>query len=96
MPGPRKAREEAHLAVRGEKILEITRRYIEEECDEKGKVLRGALSESQERGLVKLQRRVKEGEVVLRTTDKSKKMCASDLTINWAKSIIIDTHIILL
>ena len=38
-------------------------------------MLRGALSESQERGVVKLQRRVKEGEVVLRTTDKSKKMC---------------------
>ena len=37
MPGPRKAREEAYLAVRGDKILETTRKYIEQECDEKGK-----------------------------------------------------------
>ena len=75
MPDPRPAREEAHLSVRTEKTLEIARKLLEGNCDSEGMLLRGGLPPETERGLKKLQKRVKEGEIIVRTTDKSKKLC---------------------
>ena len=74
MPEPRPAKEEAHLQVRTEKTLKIAREYMEKNCDKDGKLLRGGFPKELEKGVEKLQKRIRDGEIVVRTTDKSKRL----------------------
>ena len=77
MPEAMTAKEEAKLALRTDKTLEVSRKYIEKNCDEEGRPLRGGLSKEMARGVEKLQERIKNWEIVVRTTDKSKRLCLS-------------------
>ena len=77
MPDPRSAKEEAEIAVRTSKTMEIVKQYRRDHCDEEGRPVRAVIQPELQRGIKKLQRRVKEGEIVVRTTDKSKKLCIS-------------------
>ena len=48
---------------------------MEKKCDREGRIERGGFSREMERGIKKLQDRAKRGEIVIRTTDKSKRLC---------------------
>ena len=75
LPQPRPAREEAELMVRTERLERIVSKYMEENCNEKGEIIETNITNQQKRGLKKLLKRVKEGEIVVTTTDKSGKLC---------------------
>ena len=77
MPDPRPAREEALLAVRTDKLMKVVQEYIKENCDDEGNIKEGNLPAAQERGLKKLLKRICDKEVVVRPTDKSKKLCVN-------------------
>ena len=72
MPDAMTAKEVTRISIRSDKTMEIGRKYVEKKCDEEGRVKRGGFSREMERGIKKLQERAKKGEIVIRTTDKSK------------------------
>jgi hypothetical protein len=49
-----------------------------EHCDKDGNIKKGTLTEEQARGLKKLAKRVKEGEIVITRTDKSERLFVSN------------------
>ena len=49
-----------------------------EHCDKDGNIEKGTLTEDQARGLKKLAKRVKEGEIVITRTDKSERLFVSN------------------
>ena len=53
------------------------RKMHESGCDDKGNQKKSNLSNSQKRGIEKLKKRIKNGEVVISTTDKSGKLTVS-------------------
>ena len=77
MPNPMTAKEETRISVRTDKTMEISRKYVEKHCNEEGRPMQGGFTKEMERGIQKLQERVKQGEIVIRTTDKSKRLCIS-------------------
>ena len=58
--------EEAKLEVQRNMWMKVYREYMEENCDKDG-----ILTEQQKRGLKKLSKRIKDGEIVVTKTDKS-------------------------
>merc|ERR1711888_418983 len=70
-------KEESRLIVRTDKTIEVGKKYMEKNCDREGKPLRGGFTPDLERGIQKITERVKSGEVIVRPTDKSKRLCMS-------------------
>ena len=60
MPDARPANEEAELLVRCSRLEGVFKKYMESNCDEKGNLLEGNLTQQEKRGLKKLLKRVKE------------------------------------
>ena len=79
LPDPRPAREEAELMVRSQRMEEVMRRYMKEKCNDKGEIVETNLTDQEKRGIKKLLKRVKDGEVVLSQTDKSGKLCLNTM-----------------
>ena len=73
LPKPLPTHQEAITAVRREKWLEEHSKYERENCDENGNQ-KSNLSAAQQRGLKKLRKRIKEGEIIVVKTDKSGKL----------------------
>ena len=73
LPKALDAKSEAGIEVRRQKCMEIYQEYLKEFCDEKGSQTSN-LSPTQKRGLIKLRKRIKNGEVVVCLTDKSGRM----------------------
>ena len=79
LPEPRPFKEEAELTVRNEQWLEEVVKYRKSHCDEEGNIRECNLSRQEKSGLRKLRERVKSGEIVIGTTDKSGKLCVSSM-----------------
>ena len=75
LPSPLSAQEEAEIAVQTRRTLQIAREYIEEKCNKEGEQTQVGISQEVLNGINKLRKRYKEGELVVRTTDKSKRIC---------------------
>ena len=73
LPKPLRVTEEAKISIRGEAFEKVFKEYVNENCDKKGKQ-EPNLSKSQMRGISKLKKRVKEGEIVIMESDKSGKL----------------------
>ena len=73
-PKPQPLEYEALLEIRRQKLAEVFKKYVTENCDEKGRQLSN-LTRQQARGLKKLKKRVTEGELIVAGTDKSGKLC---------------------
>ena len=73
LPKPLKPVEEAQLAVRKEKYLEVFQKYVEANCNKKGEQKLN-LSFGQRRGLEKLLKRIQEKEIIVLMTDKTGKL----------------------
>ena len=63
--------EEAKLEVQRNMWMKVYKEYMDDNCDEEGNVKDGILTEQQKRGLKKLSKRIKDGEIVVTKTDKS-------------------------
>ena len=75
LAAPRPAGEEATLMVRRERLLQVAREFIDDNCDSKGQIKESNYSEQERRGTKKLKTRIKNKEIVIRSTDKSHKLC---------------------
>ena len=104
MPQARPAGEEAELLVRFARLEKVFVEYVEKHCDEKGNQKESNLTEKERRGMKKLQKRVKNKEVVINTTDKSGRLCintmqsyveqgrkhvGNDRKITWEEVVVI-------
>ena len=74
MPKPMAVTREAQIEMRREVHTRISEKHREEKCDSTGKQEKN-LTKEEERGLMKLQKRKNNGEIVIALTDKSSKMC---------------------
>ena len=74
LPKPMDTNNEAMVEIRRGTNNKIYEQYTEEVCNKKGEV-KGNLSEEEKDGFRRLQKRIKENEVVILKTDKSGKMC---------------------
>ena len=77
LPGARPAKEEAEMMVRKEVIINEVKKYIVKKCREDGQQVESNLTAKERRGMKKLRTRVKNGQIVITTTDKSSKLCVS-------------------
>ena len=75
LPKPMDIKNEAMMEMRRGTNKKIYEEYTEEVCNKKGEV-KGNLSDEEKDGLRRLQKRIKENEIVVLKTDKSGKMCA--------------------
>ena len=74
LPRPLATHHEASIEMRRGTSERIYEDYRQEECNKKGEV-RGNLTEDEKDGLKRLQKRIKENEIVIVKTDKSGKLC---------------------
>ena len=74
LPKPMDTQNEAMVEMRRGTNNKIYEEYTGEFCNKKGEV-RGNLSEEEKDGLRRLQKRIREKDVVILKTDKSGKMC---------------------
>ena len=81
--------EEGEVKIQQQRLasLEAVEDFIKAKCDSKGAV-KGAtnLTQAEQRGLSEIRERIKQGEWVLYTTDKSGKFCL-DTPQNYAKAV---------
>ena len=70
--------QEAHIEIRRSKYLEVCRKYITNNCNQKGEQ-RSNLSKEELRGLISLKKRIKEGNLIIMNTDKSNKFGLTDI-----------------
>ena len=73
LPKPLPTQYEAKIAVRREKWEEVRKEYIKENCQEDG-TQKSNLTPAQQRGIKKLRKRTKDGELLVVSTDKSGKL----------------------
>ena len=83
LPKPLSTIQEAKIEIRREKLNEVFNNFINEKCSEKGDQKLN-LSKAQGRGLKKLKKRLKDGDLVIFMTDKSGKFAITDL-VNYSK-----------
>ena len=76
LPRPLPTQQEAFAAVRREKWLETHKKYMKENCNEEGNQ-KTNLTPAQERGLRKLRKRIKDGNLMVILTDKSGKLAVT-------------------
>ena len=74
LPKAMDTRNEALVEMRRGTTEKVYKEYTEEVCNKKGEV-KGNLTEDEKDGLRRLQKRIKEKQVVILKTDKSGKMC---------------------
>ncbi len=79
MPEKRTVEEEVELAARKNMYLKVVKKYKDENCDEKGRVKHDNLTKEQRQGLKSLTKLVKDGEIVIRKTNKGKNWSISSL-----------------
>ena len=84
MPAPRPTKEECRLEVRTELMKTKFREYKEEFCDEKGEQRQKSLDKQELLGLKDIKKRLQDGEVVIKETDKSHKLCVNSVE-NYTK-----------
>ena len=77
LPPPRPQKEEDTLAAKELLWQDNIRKYINCNCNEKGDQNNNNLTKAQRRGIAKLKKRTKAGEIVITVTDKSGKMSVS-------------------
>ena len=77
LPGPRPDEEEQQLHTQETMLSRVILDYKSKRCTETGRQRTDALTKQERRGYKKLQARVKRGEVVVSTTDKSSKLSIS-------------------
>ena len=77
LPKAMDTRNEALVEMRRGTTEKVYKEYTEEVCNKKGEV-KGNLTEDEKDGLRRLQKRIKEKQVVILKTDKSGKMCPGD------------------
>ena len=70
--------EEASLAIRRRKHLEIVKKYIAENCNKHEEQVQN-LSKGAQRGIKSLKKRIREGNLVVLETDKSNRFCVTDI-----------------
>ena len=78
LPKALQPKDEAVIEVRRCKWLEIYNKYVKEFCNEKGEQAMN-LTPAQKKGLAKLRKRTKEGEIVVVLTDKSGKLAVMSM-----------------
>ena len=78
LPKPLEIKEEAKISIRQERFEKIAKDYIEEKCTEKGEQETN-LTQSQKRGISKINKRVKNKELVIMLTDKSGKLAVTTM-----------------
>ena len=64
MPDPMTAKDEAKIAVITDKTMEVGRKYLEKSCDKDGNPLRWGFPPEIQRGIEKLLKREKAGDIV--------------------------------
>ena len=74
LPKPMDTKNEAHIEMRRGTNEQIYNTYIGEVCNKRGEV-KGNLTEEEKDGLRRLQKRIREKEVVILKTDKSGRLC---------------------
>ena len=79
LPGPRPQREEALLHAKEVIWQETISNYRRNNCREDGTQLKDNVTKSERRGINKLRRRAKAGEIVISSTDKSGKLTISSM-----------------
>ena len=79
LPKERSVEEESEFEVRKNAWMAEYDRVMEEICDEEGNVKDGTLNGAPRRGLKKLCKRVKDGEIVVTKTDKSGRLFVSSM-----------------
>ena len=78
LPRPLSTTEEAFIAVRRENVHNIFKEYSKEMCQEDGEQ-KSNLTPAQMRGLKKIRKRIKAGEIVILLTDKSGKLAVTTM-----------------
>ena len=78
LPKPLKPGEEAQLAIRKEKYMDTFKRYTEEKCSKKGEQIPN-LTPQQKKGQKKLQKRIKDKEILVVPTDKTGKLIVASV-----------------
>ena len=76
MPQPANQEKEIILGNMKQRILEYTQSYIEESCNDRGFPSTKNLSSSEEGGMKSLTKRCRDGEILIQSTDKSKRLAA--------------------
>ena len=66
--------DEIKLQVQKSGVTDAVNKFMKEKCNEKGEVKEGNLNACQRAGVLKLQRRVARGEIVIQISDKSNKL----------------------
>ena len=77
LPRERSIEEESMIEVRKNMWVGRFTEYVVEHCNKDGNIKQGTLTEEQMRGLKKLAKRVKDGEIVVTRTDKSGRLFVS-------------------
>ena len=73
LPKPLPINEEAKIQIRRERLEKVYRDFVNENCTDKGEQ-RSNLTSAQKRGIASLKKRIKDGELIVRMTDKSGKL----------------------
>ena len=76
LPKPLPTQQEAFVAIRREKWLDTYREHLKDNCSKEGNQTSN-LSQSQQRGLAKLKKRIKAGDIMVVLTDKSGKLAVT-------------------
>jgi len=80
LPGPiHNQRMEAMIQITKAEMMEDVRAYVAENCGEKGKQKKTCLRAGEQRGIRSLQKKIKNGEIAVFTTDKSDKLCGDSV-----------------
>ena len=74
LPEPRPNDQESQLEAFKTEVMNITKEYIKEKCDDKGNLKEKNLSKQETKGLKQLKERIKNGDKVV-CSDKSGKLC---------------------
>ena len=77
LPKPLPSKEEAKIEIRRDQYEKVFKAYVDENCSESG-AQSSNLTFSQKNGLRKLQKRKKDGDIIILTTDKSGKFAVTD------------------
>ena len=78
LPKPLPPQEEAKIEIRREQYEQVFRDHVRDHCSESG-TQQSNMSWSHRNGLKKLQKRKKDGDIIVLTTDKSGKFAVSDV-----------------
>ena len=98
LPKPLPLQEEAKIEIRREQYEKVFSKFVEDNCSENG-AQKSNLTKEQRNGLKKLQKRKKDGDIIVLITDKSGKFAITDTesylkmgAVHTDKDTIIDDN----